>query len=79
MAKKVEALKKKANTKAQTRKAISLQKSVISNAIKLYEKRTIIIDAFIDKNILSRNLEEDLYYWDEEPKFDESIAERTNP
>ena len=68
---------KKAKTKTQTREIISLQRSVINNAIKLHDKRKIIIDAFMNKNILPGNLEEDVYYRDEEPKFDESIAERT--
>ena len=67
---------KKAKTKTQTREIISLQRSVINNAIKLHDKRKIIIDAFMNKNILPGNLEEDVYYRDEEPKFDESIAER---
>ena len=65
-----------AKTKRQRREVISLQKSVINNAIKLHDKRNIIIDAFMDKNILPGDLEEDVYQ-DEEPKYEEIIAERT--
>ena len=42
----------------------------------MYDKRTEMIDAFINKNIYSEDLENDVYQ-DEEPKFDESIAEKT--
>ena len=42
----------------------------------MYDKRTEIIDAFINKNIYSEDLENDVYQ-DEKPKFDESIAEKT--
>ena len=45
-------------------------------AIKLHDKRSIIINAFINEKILPGNLEEDVHYRDELPKFDESIAER---
>ena len=65
---------KKAKTKR--RKIISSQKSVIKNAIKLYDKRDIIINAFINENIQPRNLEEDVHL-QEKPEYEESIAERT--
>ena len=42
----------------------------------MYDKRNIMIDAFIDKNILSGNLEEDAYQ-EEKPEYEGSIAERT--
>ena len=67
---------KKAKTKIQKRKDIKIQKSVIKNVVSLYGKRYIIIDAFTAKNILPENLEKDIY-WEEEPKFEESIGERT--
>ena len=66
---------KKAKRKTQRSEIISLQRSVINNAIKLHDKINIIIVAYINKNILPGNLEEDVYYRDEEPKYEESIAE----
>ena len=65
---------KKAKTKR--RKIISSQKSVIKNAIKLYDKRDIIINVFINENILPENLEEDVHL-QEKTEYEESIAERT--
>ena len=50
---------KKSKTKAQRRENISLQRSVINNVIKLHDKLNIIIDAFINKNILPGDLEEE--------------------
>ena len=49
---------KKAKTKVQRKKIISSQKSVINNAVKLHDKRGIIIDAFIYRNILPGDLED---------------------
>ena len=69
----IDAIKK---TKTQRRKTISIQKSVINNALRLFDKRGIIIDAFENKSILSGDLEED-FYQKEEPEYQESIAERT--
>ena len=66
---------KKAKRKTQRSEIISLQRSVINNAIRLHDKINIIIVAYINKNILFGNLEEDVYYRDEEPKYEESIAE----
>ena len=48
----------------------------IKNAIKLYDKRDIIINAFISKSIQSGDPEEDVYL-EEKPEYEESIAERT--
>ena len=49
--------------------------------IKLYDKRTDIIKVFVEKHILSGNIEADLLDNSEdlelEPSFEESIAERT--
>ena len=44
--------------------------------MKLFDKRGDIIDAFVNKNILLGDLEEDLYQ-EEKPEYEESIAERT--
>ena len=66
---------KKAKRKTQRSEIISLQRSVINNAIKLHDKINIIIVAYINKNILPGNLDEDVYYREEEPKYEESIAE----
>ena len=67
---------KKVRTKTQRRKTISIQNSVINNAVKLHDTRGIIIDAFIKRNILLGNIEEDVYQ-DIKPGYEESIAERT--
>ena len=66
---------KKIKTKTQGRNIISSQRSVIKIAIKLYDKRDIIINAFINKNIETGNLEKDAYL-QEKPEYDEYIAER---
>ena len=66
----------KGKTKTQKRKTISIQKSVPSNALRLYDKRGDIIDIFVNKNILPGDLEEDVYR-KEEPEYEESLAERT--
>ena len=51
------------------------------NSMKLYDKRNIIINTFVTKDILSVSVEADLYYTPEdlepEPLFEESIAKRT--
>ena len=67
---------KKAKPKTQRRKVISSQKSLIKNAIKLYDERTTIINTLISKNIYPGNLKEYIYQ-DKEPKHEESIAETT--
>ena len=66
---------KKVKTKTQSRKIILSQRSVIRNAIKLYDKRDIIINAFVNKNIQPGDLEEDVYL-KEKPECEESTAER---
>ena len=67
---------KKTKTKTQERKTISIQKSVLNNALKLFNKRGYIIDAFVNKDILPGDLEEYVYKI-EEPEYVQSIAERT--
>ena len=62
--------------KTQRSKTILIQKSVLRNAARLFDKRGDIIDAFVNKNILPGDLEKDAYQ-KEEPKYEESIAERT--
>ena len=64
---------KKVKTKAQERKIILSQKSVIKNEIKLYDKKDIIINAFINKNIYPGDFEKDVYQ-DKEPEYEEYIA-----
>ena len=66
---------KKTKTKTQERKTISIQKRFLNNALKLFDKRGDITDAFVNKNILPGNLEEDVYQ-EEKPEYEESIAER---
>ena len=67
---------KKVKTKTQRRKTISIRKSVLNNAARLFDKRGDIIDAFVNREILSGDLEEDVYQ-KEEPEYEESISERT--
>ena len=64
---------KKVKTKAQERKIILSQRSVIKNEIKLYDKKDIIINAFINKNIYPGDFEKDVYQ-DKEPEYEEYIA-----
>ena len=67
---------KKVKTKIPVRRAILIQKSVLTNATRLFDKRGDIIDAFADRKFLSGDLEKNVYQ-EEEPKYEESIAERT--
>ena len=46
---------KKAKTKTQRREIISSQKCVINNAIKLHDRRAIILDAFGKKYLVWRS------------------------
>ena len=43
--------KKKVKTKPQRRKTISIQKSVLNNVIRLFDKRSDIIDAFVNRRL----------------------------
>ena len=67
---------KKAKTKTQEKNILATQKSVLNNALKLYDKINIMINAFINKIIYPGDLEEDVYQ-DKEPEYEESIAEKT--
>ena len=66
----------KAKTKTKRREIMSLQKSVINNAVIMHDKRGIFIDVFINKFILPGDLEKDVYL-DNELRYDESISKRT--
>ena len=64
------------------RKTISAeQKSVLKNALKLYDGRTNTINAFVDEHFILGNIEADIFDESEnleaEPLFEESISERT--
>ena len=67
---------KKSKTKTPRKRILTTQKSVLNNALKLYDTSTAMINAFINKNIYPGNLEKDVCQ-DEELKYDERIAERT--
>ena len=56
-----------------------ITKNVIKKAVKLYDKRAIIINAFANSHVYHGDVEKDVYYLPEksEPKFEESIVERT--
>ena len=64
-------------TKTQEKGILATQKSVSSNALKLYDRITTMINAFINKDILSRDLEEDASQDKKKTEYEESIAERT--
>ena len=72
---------KEGKKKSEKKQIIMVQKGVLKNTINLYHNRTDIINAFVNKNFLSGNLEADLF--DEskdsepEPPFAESISEKT--
>ena len=59
-----------------------IQKRVIKNAIKQYDKITDIINAFVNKIILFWNLEENIFdkskYSEPKLSFEESMSGRTN-
>ena len=60
--------------KTQRNQILTTQKNVKKNAMRLYDKRTNIINAFVNKDIFFENLvPDDLEY---EPEFKESVAER---
>ena len=66
---------KKEKTKNPKKRILTTQKNVLNNALKLYDRRTTMINAFINKNIYPGDLED--LYQDKKPMFDESIGERT--
>ena len=66
---------KKTKKKTPKKTILTTQKSVLNNALKLYDRKTTMINAFINKSIYLGDLED--VYQDKEPKFVESIAERT--
>ena len=70
---------KKTDKNTKKRNFFRTKKSDIKNALKLYDKRTDIINAFANGDILFGNLESDVYLPEDlesKPKFKESIAER---
>ena len=69
---------KKAQNKTRRNQILAPQKSVIKIAIKLYDKITIIIYAFVNNPSYFRDVEKDVYYRPEksEPEFEESIAKK---
>ena len=75
MIKKLEELKDFILSEEKTKGAINLatQKSFLSNALRLYDKITVMINAFIDKKIYLGDLEKDVQY--EKAEDEESIPE----
>ena len=67
---------RKTKTSRQRKTIIESQISVLENEIKLHDKIIIIINAFINKNVYSADVEKDAYYESKEPEFEESIEER---
>ena len=70
---------KKKKTHTHKKEIFATQRSVIKNALKLHDQRDVVINAFVNQDILSRDVEEGVYYKPEElePEFEESLAERT--
>ena len=72
---------KKAKNETQRNQTLTAQKSVLKNAIKLYDKRTDIINVFVNEDIAPKSTEVKLCNDPEEsksePKFEKGIAERT--
>ena len=70
---------KEIKTKTQRKNFFTEQKIVLRNALKLYDQRKEIINAFIKKDIYSGDVEKDVYYKSEEskPEFEEFVAEGT--
>ena len=52
----------KAKTKTQRKEILTVQNSFIKNELKLYDKRDIVINAFVNKYILFGYLEAEVYY-----------------
>lgn len=69
---------KKTKIKTYT-KNFQSRKSVINNVLKLYNKITIIINAFVNRFIYSGDVKEDVHYSTKrlEPELKESRAKRT--
>ena len=78
MKKKTKSGIKKTQNKTRRNQILAPQKSVIEIAIKLYDKITIIINAFVNNSIYFRDVEKDVYYrpGKSEPEFEESIAKK---
>ena len=68
----------KSKNKDTKKKTCAEQKSVVKNALRVYDERIDIINAFINENIYSENVEKDVYYEREksELKCEKNIAER---
>ena len=66
---------RKVKTKTQKKQIYEARKRIKQNALMLYDNRNTTIIPFAAKDILSKDVEEDAYQ-DEQPKFEESIAER---
>ena len=68
--------------KTERKQILVIQKRVIKNAIKQYDKITYIINAFVNKIILFWNLEENIFdkskYSEPKLSFEESMSGRTN-
>ena len=77
--KKTQSIINKTNAKTQRKENLKVQKGVLKDALWLYDQRTVIINAFVNKNVYLGDAERDVYYTPEkvEPElsFEESILE----
>ena len=55
---------KKAKTRTQRKEIFTAEKSVLKYALKLYDVRSSMINAFTNNNIYSGDVQRDAYYWD---------------
>ena len=65
---------KESKDKNTKKKIILSQRSVANSAIKLHDKRDIIIEAFVNKDICPGDVEEDVQQY-VKPSYEESIAD----
>ena len=74
--KKTEGVIKKAKPKIQKNIILTVQNSILKNAVRLYDKLIDIINVFVNKDIYSRDVKRDMRYKSEEskPEFEESIT-----
>ena len=69
---------KKAKNKTQRNQILVSQKSIVKNAIKLYDKGANTINLFVNKHIYPGEVEKDVCYSPEKSKqkFEKTIAEK---
>ena len=69
-------LKTLTQPKIQKNIILTVQNSILKNAVRLYDKLIDMINVFVNKDIYSRDVKRDMRYKSEEskPEFEESIT-----